>query len=141
MKVLVDTNVVLDVLLDRSPHAKSAAALFALIEQHAIEGLIGATTVTTVFYLCEKQVGTESARKHIRTLLFLFDVAAVRRSTLIEALESGFSDYEDAVLHQAGLAAQVDGIVTRDQIGFRDATIPVYSPRELLAALKASDLR
>jgi len=138
VKILFDTNVVLDVLLERIPHAGPAAALFALVEQRILEGLLGSTTVTTVHYLCEKHADPVSARKHIRTLLLLFDVAEVRRATLLEALESGFTDFEDAVLHQAGLTAQVDGIVTRDQAGFRESELPVYSPQELLAALRAT---
>lgn len=135
MRVLFDTNVVLDVLLGRSPHAAPAAELFALVERGELRGWLGATTVTTVFYLAEKAAGSERAREHMRRLLFLFEVARVDRGTLLEALERDFIDYEDAVLHEAALQADVEGIVTRDSAGFARSTVPVFTPLELLAAL------
>jgi hypothetical protein len=95
--------------------------------------------VTTVHYLAEKHAGKAAAREHVRTLLHLFGVAEVTRPTLLEALDSSFSDFEDAVLHQAALAIDVDGIVTRDRDGFEDSQLPVFSPSELLAALEAPE--
>ena len=138
MRLLFDTNVVLDVLLDRQPHAMAAAALFALVEQDVIEGLLGSTTVTTIYYLAERHAGSATAREHVATLLSLFEVVEVSRSTLLEALKAGFPDFEDAVLHQAGLGAQIDGIVTRDREGFERSELTIYSPQELLAALLAT---
>jgi predicted nucleic acid-binding protein len=139
VRLLLDTHVVLDVLLNREPHAEAAASLFALVERGAVRGVLGATTVTTVHYLAEKHVGKVPAREHIRTLLLLFDVANVSKATLIQALESELEDYEDAVLHQAGIDAEVDGIVTRNRDDFLKSEAPVFSPSEALAALEAPE--
>jgi predicted nucleic acid-binding protein len=135
--VLFDTNVVLDVLLNRRPHASAAVRLFDHVAGKTLEGILGATTVTTIHYLARKAVGTRKAAEHVGTLLGLFDVAAVTRPVLSGALAAGFPDFEDAVLHEAARLAGADGIVTRDPGGFRTTTLSVYTPEELLAVMEA----
>ena len=71
-------------------------------------------------------------------LLGLFDVAPVDRDVLDRALDSDFTDFEDAVLHEAAVAGGMSAIVTRDRQGFANATLPVFDPRELLAAVTAA---
>lgn len=138
MRVLFDTNVVLDVLLARPPHAAPAIELFDWVARRELDGMLGATTVTTIFYLASKAAGPALARRHVTTLLGLFEVAAVGRAALADALALGFGDYEDAVLHEAARHAGATGIVTRDPKGFAAATLTVYSPAELLRLLKAA---
>ena len=139
MKVLFDTNVVLDVLLARAPHAEPAARLMALVDRGKIEGLLCATTVTTIHYLATKVIGRRKAVKHLRELLAMFDVARVDRAVLLQALEPNFPDYEDAVLHEAARAAGATGIVTRNASDFAAASLPVFDPRELLSAVLAAE--
>lgn len=138
MRVLLDTNVVLDVLLARAPHLESAAGLMDEIAAGGVDGMLGATTVTTIFYLANKAVGPGLARRHVGTLLKIFDVAPVSRAVLADALDLGFPDYEDGVLHEAARQAGADGIVTRDKKGFARARLRVYAPDELLQILRAS---
>lgn len=137
MRVLFDTNVILDVLLDRQPHVDAGSRLFALVDNGRIEGSICATTATMVHYIAAKGFGQKRARSLVRELLGLLAVAPVDRDVLHGALEVGFSDYEDAVFHEAarGVGAV---IVTRDRADFANATLPVFDPRELLAALAAT---
>ncbi len=135
MKVLFDTNVVLDVLLAREPHAAVAAQLFTRVDQGAIEGVICATTVTTIHYIAAKSTDPESARRHIRELLTLFKVAGVDHRVLDRALDLDFKDFEDAVLHEAAHAAGASAIVTRNGKDFANATLPVLAPPELLATI------
>jgi hypothetical protein len=99
--------------------------------------MLGGTTVTTIHYLAARSAGPRRAREHVAALLDIFSVARVTESVLRSALELRFTDYEDAVLHEAALAAEADGIVTRNRADFRGATLPVYSPAELLAVLRA----
>ncbi len=139
MKVLFDTNVVLDLLLDREPFSTLAAQLFSRVEGGEVEGSICATTVTTVHYLARKAVGNRQARGEVQKLLDLFEVAPVDRTVLEGALTSKFADFEDAVLHQAALNAGVQGIVTRNIQDFKGAKIPVYSPEELARLLQVRD--
>lgn len=138
MKALFDTNVVLDVLLGREPQADVAAHLLSLVDRGAIDGRVCATTVTAVHCIAAKAVGHEQARVHLRELLALFEVAPVDRGVLAAALELGFPDFEDAVLHEAARAAGCAAIVTRNGADFARATISVFSPHEFLAAVTAA---
>ncbi len=139
MRVLFDTNVVLDVLLAREPHAATAARLFALVDTGKLEGSLCASTVTTVHYLAAKATGDRRARRLLRELLDLFDLAPVDRLVLETALRLDFVDYEDAVVHEAARACGAAGIVTRNAKDFARATLPVFSPDELLSALVAAE--
>ena len=130
MKILFDTNVVLDVLMDREPFSNAAAELFATVEEGSGVGYLCATTLTTVYYLAEKTLGAKSAKQAIQKLLALFEVATVNRPVLETALQARFNDFEDAVVYAAALHAGVDVIVTRNEVDFKRSTIPVYSPLE-----------
>jgi len=133
VNVLFDTNVILDLLLDRKPHVEVAALLVARVERGELTGYVCATTITTIFYLATKVVGIDAAKIQIKKILELFDVALVNQSVLKAGLSSGFSDFEDAVLYEAAKYAKVDCIVTRNIKDFKRATLPVYLPCELEA--------
>jgi len=139
VKVLVDTNVVLDLLLDRRPFAEAAARVFALIEESRIEGFLCATTVTTIDYLLRQALAPAEARETLQRLLSLFEIAPVNRPVLEQALCSGISDFEDAVLEQAGRLVHVDAITTRNMRDFKKSSIPVFDPPELLSTVKAME--
>jgi len=137
MKVLFDTNVILDVLLARTPHAEVAVRLLNLVDQGKLEGVLCATTVTTLHYLATKAVGRRKAGKHVREIMAMFEVAPVDRAVLAQALELGYADHGDAVLHEAARLVGADGIVTGNRKDFAKASIPVFDPQELLSAALA----
>ena len=117
-RVLADVNVVLDVLLDRQPHA-AASSVWASIETRAAEGLLTAHAVTTIHYLLRKEQGTAKARRTLNAILRVFGVAAVDASVIQDALRLPGPDFEDSVTAAAARAAGCDLIVTRDPKGFR----------------------
>jgi predicted nucleic acid-binding protein len=135
VKVLVDTNVVLDVLLDRQPFAKSAARIFAFVEESKIEGFLCATTVTTVDYLLGQALAPAKARQALRQLLHLFEIAPVNRPVLEQALQSRISDFEDAVLEQSARLVGADAIATRNVRDFEKSSVIVFNPVDLIAAM------
>lgn len=137
MRVLFDTNVVLDVLQDRALFAEAASALFDEVNAGTLTGLLGATTITTLFYLVEKSEGRIIALQSVRRLMQRFDIAPVSQSVLEDALELGFPDFEDGVLHEAGRNARAEAVVTRDTEGFQGSHLTVYTPDELLDLLRA----
>lgn len=105
------------------------------VERKELAGLLCATSVTTLDHLIARAAGREQARIAIGTLLRLFEIAAVSRAVLEAALDIDFADFEDAVVHEAAAAVDAAGIVTRNREDFRRATLPVFSPVELVAAL------
>ncbi len=135
MNVLLDTNVILDVLLDREPFSTDAAILLAKVERSEIIGFACATTITTIHYLSTKMLGPKAAARHIESLLALFVIAPVNRLVLENAFAVKFSDFEDAVLHEAAVHAGVQHIVTRNIKDFKNASLPVYEPKNFLSLL------
>ena len=135
MKILFDTNIVLDLLLDRKPFVHHAQTLFEKVESGKINGYVGATTITTLDYLLTKSLSTREAKKIIKKLLKLFEIAPINRMILEDALDSGFLDFEDAVLHAAAIHCGIQAIVTRDEKGFHKARLAIYSPEGLLNVL------
>lgn len=132
MKVAIDTNVVLDLLMDRRPWSAAGGELFAAIVRGELEGLICATSVTTLHYLAAREVGDEQARRNLRQLMTLCTPAPVTRAVLDAAFDLDLADFEDAVLHEAARFAGAEAIVTRDAKGFRKTTLPTVSPLECL---------
>jgi len=132
---LVDTNVVLDVMLGREPHLSNSAAVLAAVETAQCGGLLCATTVTTIHYIAERQIGNQASLARIAELMSIFGVAAVNQAVLGAAIGRGMADFEDAVLHEAALQAGAHCIVTRNVDDFSLAEIPVYNPVQFIAAL------
>lgn len=137
MRVLVDTNVVLDVLLDRQAFVSDAILIFDLVERSIITGLLCATTITTLAYLAGKTAGKQPAARQIRQLLSLFEIAAVTRAVLDGALASKASYFEDAVLAEAAFQAGAQAIITRNLRDFAHSPVRAYTPAQWLAMQQA----
>jgi predicted nucleic acid-binding protein len=133
--VLLDTNVVLDALLARSPFEMDAAKLFAAAETGKVDGFLCATTITTIHYIARKAAGKAKAIEHIDDLLAIFQITSVTSAVIKSALAIEFADFEDAVLHEAGAAIGAQAIVTRNATDFAKATIPVYKPPQIISHL------
>jgi predicted nucleic acid-binding protein len=133
VRVIVDTNIVLDVLLERKPFAPAAVEIFALAEQSRIDAFLCATTITTIDYLLSQSLPESKARSALRRLISLFEIATVNRSVIERALESKMHDFENAVLLEAGRMVGVDAIITRNPKDFIGATVKVFEPLEFLA--------
>jgi predicted nucleic acid-binding protein len=127
-RILFDTNVVLDVLLDRRPYAPASAAAWAVVETGVSEGMLAAHSVTTIHYLVRKELGNIKSRRIISAILRVFGVAAVDGTVLQEALQLPFSDFEDAVTAAAARLAGCQWIVTRDPKGFRGSPVRCLTP-------------
>lgn len=134
-RILLDTNVVLDVLLDRAPHAAASAAVWAAIERRFAQGVLAAHAVTTIHYLARRELGAARAGRLVREVLSVFAVAAVDGKVLDVALGLGLADFEDAVTAAAARAAGCDAIVSRDPKGFRKAGVTCLLPEACVALL------
>ena len=124
MKILYDTNIVLDLFLEKEPYVSDALMLFNYLEHGIIKGFLCATTITTLEYLLNKTLKAKKANEIISVLLKLFEIAPVNRLVLEEALSVSFHDFEDAVLYQSAIHCGAEGIVTRDIKGFKKALFP-----------------
>ena len=135
MRAIVDTNVVLDVLLEREPFVKPAVEVFRLAEESRIVAFICATTITTIDYLLVKSLQKPKAREALHRLISLFEIATVNRPVIERALLSKILDFEDAVLNEAAQMAGADFVITRNTKDFVGSTLKVCDPNEFLALL------
>jgi len=138
MIVLFDTDVILDLLLDREPFADAAVQVFSEAEKGNMTGFICATAVTTIFYLAAKAAGASKAKKSIHRLLSFLEVAPVNRAVLEGALESKYADFEDGVVSEAASRVGATAIITRNVRHYRHSPVPAYLPTDVLKMLKAA---
>lgn len=135
-RVLFDTNVVLDVLLNREPWVMEAKALWEANDEGRINGYLAATTLTNIFYIARKSPHSlDDAHAAVRICLEAFEICPVDRHTLQVAAMLQGRDFEDNVQIACSVLASLDAIVTRDVPGFEYSTVPAYSPADMLAQL------
>lgn len=128
MRVLVDTNIILDDFLEREPFVEDAAALMEAIESERIVGYVTATTLTNIFYIARRQTRSiELARQAVSETLTLMEVCLVDRAILEAAFASNLRDFEDAVQLACAIASRLDAIITRNPQDFAGATLPILS--------------
>jgi predicted nucleic acid-binding protein len=135
MRVLLDTNIILDHLLEREPFADEANRLINAIELKQIQGYMTATTCTDIFYISRKKQGSALVKQALSELLRLLEVCTVDRKIIEIALTSNISDLEDAVQLACAMNENLDAIITRDLQGFVNSPITILSPGEVLASL------
>jgi predicted nucleic acid-binding protein len=135
-RILFDTNVVLDVLLDRQPYAEASAAAWAGVETGFSEGMLAAHAITTIHYLVRRERGNIKTRQVVSAILRVFGVAAVDGAVVQEALQLPFSDFEDAVTVAAARLAGCECIVTRGPKGFRGSPVRVITPEAVVPLIQ-----
>jgi len=134
MKVLIDSNVVLDVLLNRPAFLADSKAIFDFAEQRRITGYISASAVTDIFYLTDREFkDKEIVYRTIEKLTFLFSVIPVTETTITKALALRWHDFEDAVQYMAAKENGIENIVTRNENDYKAAEINCMNPSDFIA--------
>jgi predicted nucleic acid-binding protein len=135
IKVLFDLNIILDVLQEREPFYEMSAQLLAYAETGKIQGFVAPHSLTTLFYLIQKDQSAAHAKVTITNLLQILKIAAVDQSTIEQALSLSYKDFEDAVQMMAAVQCKADYLVTRNVKDFKPAPLSVIQPSELLALI------
>ncbi len=135
MKILLDTNIILDYALIRQPFYDLADEIFALIEQKQIDGYISASTFTDLFYILNKPRGKEWTLQFLARLVNLCQVATVDANTIQSALKEHYKDFEDDIQYHTALQTQLEAIVTRNTKDFSQKILRILTPEQLLQEL------
>ena len=135
MTILLDTNVVLDILLNRKPWYTNAALIFGMAQQNLIKCYVSASTITDLFYITEKENGKNNAREAIKRLLKVFYPATVTDKNIYQALDLNWDDFEDSVQFIVGSDLSVDYIVTRNTKDFTSSSIDVVTPEQFIQTI------
>lgn len=141
MRVLIDTNIALDFLLQREQFFQDAELLFDAIDSGQVIGYVTATTLTDIFYIARRRTrSVEQARQAITEILSVMEICPVSRVVLESALGLSLVDFEDAVQVACAVAQGLDAIATRDRQDFSSSPVTVLSVQELLPRLGLQDI-
>ena len=135
IKVMLDLNIILDVLQQRQPFYNASARVLDHAETGTVQAYIAAHLLTTLFYLIAKGESAAEARVALTNLMQFCSVAAIDQSTVEQALNLPYQDFEDAVQMMAAVQCKVDYLVTRNIKDFQPTAVPVIQPAELIALL------
>ena len=134
MKIMCDTNIFLDVLLERENFADASAGVLRLCEDHKLEGFVTASCITDIFYLVRKYThSAELAYKAIGKVLEIVKVCSVTNNDVLLAFQQKAKDFEDCLLATCAKSIRCDCIITSNKKDFEGFGIPLLSPAELLA--------
>ncbi|MDI3478812.1 MAG: hypothetical protein PWQ59_2337 [Thermoanaerobacterium sp.] len=132
MKILIDTNVILDVLLKREPFAKDAYTIFKMADEKVVTAYISAFAVTDIYYFINKNLNHDTCIKAIKALFNIMNVVSVAKQDIEKAMAlSEFNDLEDALQLQSLKKIKGNFIVTRDE-KFQRLTDKAISPGDFV---------
>ena len=136
MKILVDTNIILDVLLKREPHNRAAQVIMTKCAEREITGYLAAHSILNIFYVLRKEYSQAERRKFIRNLCEIFRISDLNAEKIMLAIDNEqFSDYEDCLQEECAVAETVDYIVTRNPADFKQSRVKVVEPDEFMKLL------
>jgi predicted nucleic acid-binding protein len=134
-RILIDADVILDFFFDRKPFSEFAAVLFSLCEGNKITGFVTPVTYSNVYYLLRQTASRERVIDKLVQLMAITDVLSMDKSTVFQALNSGFKDFEDALQHFAAVQDKsIEAIITRNVRDYKQSEIAVLTPENFLAA-------
>ena len=141
MKIIFDTCVILDYLLDREEYSSNTEKLIIKAAQNRLQGLITVKSLMDIHYILKHTLHNEkNIRDIISTLLDSFALVDSTGENAVRALSSDVNDYEDALMIETAVSYVVDGIVTRNLKDYRKSSIRIYSPEDLLAVLAVENM-
>jgi predicted nucleic acid-binding protein len=135
MKVLLDTNIVVDILSKREGYETSLQIL-RLCETKMLEGYFTTVSVTNIMYILRKHAPPEVMRESLKTLLAILGLSGVTKSDVTRALSSAMSDFEDGVQAEVARRIKADIIVTRNIRDFTESPVPAMTPEDFIVKLK-----
>lgn len=128
MRVLLDTDVILDFILQRQPFYAEAKEIFTRLAKGDFEAYVCDITILNTFYIARKQFDTIQIRAEISKLLQVVNSCSANYQILQTALTSTIGDYEDAVQNEVAIEENLDAIITRNTKDFTNSKLKIYAP-------------
>ncbi len=141
MRILLDTNIIVDVALEREPFYTASMRVLTFAYRGEMEAFISASTVSDIYYIVRKAKGHDETLEFLRIIAPFCRIATVEQSVISSALTSNFKDFEDAVQYETAIANQLEAIVTRNPQGFPGDVLPILTPEALRQQLSQSNDR
>jgi predicted nucleic acid-binding protein len=135
VKILLDTNIIVDDALEREPFLEASEQVLVLVEQGQVEGYISASTFSDLYYIIRRARGREWTLTYLRQLVNFCRVTTVDSTAINMALNLNFKDFEDAIQYSPAVLNHLDAIITRNPRDFPVATPRIITPEELIQEL------
>ena len=133
MKILIDTNVLIDFIANRDPFAKAAEDIIVLCKDQKIEGCIAAHSLMNIFYILRKSMPVSESKAFLFYLSQITEIIGIDRQKILDCIQNeSFSDFEDCLQSECAKSFYADWIVTRNVKDFADSEIKAISPDEFL---------
>lgn len=138
MKVLLDTNIIVDNALERQPFLEASEQVLLLIEQGQVEGYVSASTFGDLYYIIRRVRGRDWTLNYLRQLVTFCEIATVDQAAITMALGANFRDFEDAIQYATAIVNQLEAIVTRNPQDFVVTSPQIMTPTQLIQELTNS---
>jgi len=135
MKIVVDTNIVLDILARREPFFEQSQLVMQFIAEGKADGAITANAITDIYYILHKHLDKDTLKAALRGLMELLEIIAVTEDECLAALDLSINDYEDALLSCCARNWKADYIVTRNVKDFTHSTVKAMTPADFLKSI------
>lgn len=135
-RLFIDSDIILDVFARRAPHFADSATLLTLIEDKKISGFSSPLVFANIYYILRKLKSKEYALQSLRKLRILIDILPMNQLHIDHALNSNFTDFEDALQHYSAKSGKMDFIITRNKNDYKHGSITVCTPTEYLTLIK-----
>ncbi|WP_461790099.1 type II toxin-antitoxin system VapC family toxin [Pedobacter sp.] len=136
-KILIDTDVVLDFFFDRLPFSDDASKILALCEKRKINGFVTPVIISNIYYLLKKTATHEKVIENLRALLGIIDVVVISKETILDAMNSKFKDFEDALQNFAAQShKEIKVVITRNIKDYKTSKLSIMSPETYLQTIR-----
>ena len=132
MRLMIDTNVLIDVLQDRKPYADDSAMIWMLCESLETEGHISSLSFANMVYVLRKKLKKEMVSNLMESVSRIFRFESLDQEDLNAAASCKWEDFEDAVQFATAERIHADFIITRNKADYENSSIPVMTPKEFL---------
>ena len=132
-ELFIDTDIIIDFLIDRKPHSREAAIIFTLIEQKKLRGYASSLTFSNLYYILRKIETHNKVISKLDSLSKMLNILKVEEQTIIKAINSGFHDFEDSIQYFCAIDnKKISVIITRNIKDYKNSEIPVMTPGDYL---------
>jgi predicted nucleic acid-binding protein len=138
VKILIDTNIIIDNALEREPFWNASEQVLSLIEKGTIAGYISASTFSDLYYIIRKARGRDWTLTYLKQLITFCQIATVNQAAIIMAFTTNFQDFEDSIQYSTAVVNKLDAIITRNTQDFPIVTPRIITPEQLIAELTNS---
>ena len=132
-KILIDTNILLDYLLEREPFFEDAKEVILTCTEGNTKGCIVAHSISNMFFILRRDYDAKERREVLKNLCMIFDVEGIDKTKLLLDLENeDFSDFEDCLQMECAKSYGAEYIVTRNVSDYSVSDIKAILPSEYL---------